>query len=331
MYYSSMRNYGCRFKEIVFHGCRSLIIENERISTLVLLGKGADIAEFVHKPSDTDVLWRSPGGYNLLDQPRTGREAYFGGWFTAFPNAGEPCSYSGAHIQRFGDARFLPFEYCVEKDTAEEVSLRVFCKTNCLPMLLERTMTLRSGESCLLMNERITNLSHIPLDYTMGHHPNISKPFLDEHCVLELPDCELTVLEADASGAVEPRCVGRYPLYTDAGKTVDVRKIPSFDCSDPELSMLYLRNFTGNRACVKNQQTGLSFFIEWDEKVFRGMLLCRAFVQQKWSDTFGFRYILVPFVLSSHHACLAEALRHGDALLLSPGETQNTWIRLGFE
>jgi hypothetical protein len=37
-------------------------MENELIRVTVLADKGADIIEFLHKPTDTDFLWRSPQG-----------------------------------------------------------------------------------------------------------------------------------------------------------------------------------------------------------------------------------------------------------------------------
>ena len=41
------RNYGCRHKEIIYKGYRTLIIENEKIRTTILVDKGSDIIEFL--------------------------------------------------------------------------------------------------------------------------------------------------------------------------------------------------------------------------------------------------------------------------------------------
>ena len=62
MFYSHERNYGCRITEYIYRGLRTIILENELIRVTILADKGSDIIEFLHKPTDTDFLWRSPLG-----------------------------------------------------------------------------------------------------------------------------------------------------------------------------------------------------------------------------------------------------------------------------
>lgn len=330
MRYYSNRNYGCRFKEVSIGSCRSLILENELISALILLDKGSDIAEFVYKKTDTDIFWRSPGGLDLLNQPYTGREVYEGGWFEAFPNAGEPCSCGGASLQRFGDARFIPWEYSVIEDSPEKVVIKTFAKSNCLPLFIEKTITIESNKATLRFDEKAANPNHVAYDFTWGHHPNISRPFLDGDCEVEMASGTFHLLKPAENGLTEAEQIGTWPFFTDNGKTIDARRIPSFESEEPELSMLYLSDI-GKYARVRNRRTGLSFIIKWDEKIFKGMLMCRAFCQQKWNATFGYRYILCLFFLSSFRACLADALRYDDAIHLEPGESCTTFFEIGIE
>jgi hypothetical protein len=330
MHYMSNRNYGCRFKEITLNGCRSLLMENELVSALVLLDKGSDIAEFVYKKTDTDFFWRSPNGLDLLGQPNCGREPYVGGWFEAFPNAGEPCVYNKTPIERFGDIRFLAWEYSVIEDTPEVLSIKTFVRTNTLPLTLEKTMTLRTGDAHLYFDEKVTNLSFLPMDFTWGHHPNISRPFLDENCEVEMESGTFHLLNTDKNGVTTPEEIGVWPYFTIDGKTIDARRIPPFSSKEPELSMLYLNNI-GSSLKIRNRKSGLSFTMNWDEKTFKGMLMCRAFLGQEWNSTFGYRYILVPFILSSYHACLTDALRYNDAIHLEPGQCAVSSFRFGAE
>ena len=61
--YQLERNHGCRVSDAwTFRGLKTAVIENELLRIVVLIDKGADIYQFVHKPSDTDFLWRSPWG-----------------------------------------------------------------------------------------------------------------------------------------------------------------------------------------------------------------------------------------------------------------------------
>ena len=73
-------------------------MENELLRVTVLADKGADIFEFVHKPSDTDFMWRTPWGVRdpSLFIPSTGwgegvwHDMYEGGWQTIAPTGGYP-------------------------------------------------------------------------------------------------------------------------------------------------------------------------------------------------------------------------------------------------
>ena len=75
MHYRIERNYGCRISDSwTYRGHKTAIIENEILRVVVLIDKGADIYEFLHKPSDTDFVWRSPWGVRDPKQfvPTTG-------------------------------------------------------------------------------------------------------------------------------------------------------------------------------------------------------------------------------------------------------------------
>src|SRR2546425_9898421 len=63
--YTHERNYACRITECTFRGLRSVILENQIIRISVAADKGADIYEFLHKPTDTEFLLRTPAGTAL--------------------------------------------------------------------------------------------------------------------------------------------------------------------------------------------------------------------------------------------------------------------------
>ena len=57
------RNHGCRVMTgLSIHGVAAVILENEIVRLTILAGKGGDVFEFLHKPSDTDFMWRNPLG-----------------------------------------------------------------------------------------------------------------------------------------------------------------------------------------------------------------------------------------------------------------------------
>lgn len=53
------RNYGCRLRRYLLDGVEMLSLENQLLKVVFALGKGADIVEFLYKPTDTDVMWHS--------------------------------------------------------------------------------------------------------------------------------------------------------------------------------------------------------------------------------------------------------------------------------
>lgn len=324
MNYMSNRNYGCRIKEIVLKGCRSLILENDMLQLVLLLDKGADIVEFTYKKTDTDFMWRSPAGYDLLTQGRGESNCYIGGWFECFPNAGDRCTYKGMDIPFYGDVRHLPWEYSIQEDTPEVLKVRLFVKSNVQPLKLERVLTVKINTASVLMEEYVTNLSNSAIDFTWGHHPNIGAPFLNEDCMIELPGADICALERDAEGRLREIALGSWPFMERNGEKTDLRPIPAPHENKHEL--VYLKNLKGNWAAVRDSEKGLGFALTWDSKVFGNMLLWRAFEAVDWRQVFGHLYILCFLLKSSHFSPIADAVAQGSQLTLAPGEALSTWL-----
>jgi len=117
MPYTHERSFGCRVNdEFTYRGLRVLTLENSLIKVSVLLDKGADIFEFIHKPSDTDFMWRSPLGVrpqpmNLNTIPAAEgdfMDYYEGGWQEVFPSGGRPCVYKGGQMGLHGEVWGIP-------------------------------------------------------------------------------------------------------------------------------------------------------------------------------------------------------------------------------
>ena len=91
MHYQYERTSGCRISDAwTYRGLRTAILENNLIRVVVLIDKGADIYEFTHKPTDTEMLWRSPWG--VRDPQKylsTSGSPYRAGW-TFMRAAGRP-------------------------------------------------------------------------------------------------------------------------------------------------------------------------------------------------------------------------------------------------
>ena len=98
---------------IVGRACRALTLENDWLSTTVLLDQGADIHTLVFKPKGVDVLWKPPrpprepgvGPAPAGDSFGVWLAYYRGGWQIIFPNFGPAGEYKGALLDFPGGPR----------------------------------------------------------------------------------------------------------------------------------------------------------------------------------------------------------------------------------
>ena len=89
-----------------------MVLENDLLRVVVLVDKGADVYQLVHKPTDVDFLWRSRWGVRDPSKfsPTTGSgeglwlDMYEGGWQTVLPAGGFPTKYGGADLGLHAEA-----------------------------------------------------------------------------------------------------------------------------------------------------------------------------------------------------------------------------------
>ena len=170
-------------------GSGPAVLENELLRVVVLIDKGADVYEFLHKPTDTDFVWRSPWGVRDPSKfvPTTGSHAelwldqYEGGWQTVLPGGGFPVPVRGhspgpprrGQTPCRGDA-------CIVEDTPERVALKCWVRTARTPFYFEKTMTLESGSAVLKTDELLVNEGEETTHAVWGEHIAIGEPFLNE-------------------------------------------------------------------------------------------------------------------------------------------------------
>jgi galactose mutarotase-like enzyme len=275
--YTRGRNYACRISESVFRGLGCVTLENQLIRVSVAADKGADIYEFLHKPTDTEFLLRTPLG--LRRQPATlptinlregsFSDFYEGGWQELLPVAGDfPSESKGAQFGQHGEVALLPWSYRINEDTPERISITFSVDTTRTPFHLDRTMILEDGEPALQIRETLRNDGDEPLEFMWAHHPAFGWPFLEEGCRIDLPPCEVIVLGSEApstSRLVEqdsewPQVRGKN------GKMVDLSQMPGPEAKAHDLA--FLRGFAQGKYSIANPRSDLSFQLTWENKVF---------------------------------------------------------------
>jgi hypothetical protein len=331
------RHWGCRVNDrITWHGYHALLMQNELLQIVVLLDKGAEIVQFLYKPLDVDFLWRAPN--SLQDSthfiPAGGSPAapffdhWSGGWFEVVPNGGPACEYKGASLGYYAETINLPWQYRILDDRPERVSIGLWVTTYRTPFLLQKTLTLETGNPSLFIQERLTNQGEEPMEFMWGHHPVVGSPFLDESCYLSAPACNVEVFHAEdgPDHRMGLHQVERWPIIKDChGHPLDLRHVPP--ASARTMDNCYLRDFESGWIAITNRNRGVGFGLAWDAEVFRYVWLWQAFGGGLGFPWYGRTYNIGLEPWTSYPCVgLAEAVQRGTAARLAGGQSLETWL-----
>ena len=307
------------------HTC--LWMENEVLKMAVLPHKGADIPEFIHKPSGIQFLMKTPTGLQPPGEhsPVDFLENYEGGWQELFPNANDACEVRGRSIPFHGEVALLPWEFQILQDDAQacEITLAVRCLQT--PFYLERRMRLQQGSSQLEIMEKVTNQADEPWPFVWGHHLTLGDQFLEGGCRLDVPAQIMvtpdqlyepeTARLAPAQSSLWPFARGRQP-----GEVVDLRLIPGRQVHTHD--DIFLRVPDYGTWSVTNPRLGLRFVLEWDPSIFQWVTLWMPYGGAELPPLTGIYGVgIEPW---TSRFSLAQAVAQGQALSLAPGESLTT-------
>jgi hypothetical protein len=270
------RHYGCRITDdLIYKGMRTVFLENNLIRVGILLDKGADIFQFIHKASDTDFLWVSPQGLIPPDRFKATSalssgaflDNYHGGWQEIFPGGG-PTTYRGAELGLHGEVTQLGWDCDILEDTPTRIAIRLCVDCVRTPFRLERVMRLEADRPSLFIEERLTNLSPEPQQFMWGHHPAFGAPFLREGVRLFVPagKAEAHHPQFADSGLLEPGASFDWPLASAGGGRLDLSCVPGPEAGYAEL--IYLKEFTAGWYAVIDPEQRLGFGLTWPVDVF---------------------------------------------------------------
>jgi hypothetical protein len=331
------RHWGCRVNdEVTMHGLRALLIQNELIQVVILIDKGGEVVQFLHKPSDTDFLWRAPNALhnparfttNGSPAPAPFFDHWSGGWIEVVPNGGTACENKGAPLGFYGDTINIPWQYRILEDTPQRVRVAMWVKTYRTPFLLQRIVTIESGKAALFFEESLTNTGSETMDYMWGHHPVVGMPFLDESCRISAPPARVEVLH-DEDGPdyrFGLHQVGKWPFIKDRnGAPLDLRIVPPV--TGRTMDNCYLSEFEKGWIAISNANKKVGFGLAWDADVFRYIWVWEALGGGIGYPWYGRTYnIGIEPWTGFPCAGLNEAVTRKTAMQLKAGESTHAWL-----
>ena len=338
MHYQVERNHGCRVSDSwTFRGLKTAVLENELLRVVVLVDKGADIYQLVHKPTDVDFLWRSPWGVRDPTRftPTTGSglglwlDVYEGGWQTVLPAGGFPSEYGAIDMGLHGEVSTVPWDCTIVEDTADRVSIRLWVRAARTPFFFEKTLALSAGSAVLEIDEALTNEGEETANCVWGEHIALGPPFLSEDCVIDLPGG--TVLnderEFDPSNRLKAGDRAPWP-WTEAkdGERIDLSRVPPKSVRAYDMS--YITDMPEGWYAITNQRTGVGFGVHFPKELFNYLWYWQSFGGGFGYPWYGRTYNLglEPFT-SYDNRGLATAAENATALVLEPGQRVEASLR----
>jgi hypothetical protein len=324
--YTHERNFGCRIGAGTLRGLQTLTLENELLRVTFLVDKGTDVYEFLHKPTDTDFMWRSPLGVRDPSKfvPSIARpdgaflDFYEGGWQECLPTGGNALEYAGTVFGLHGEVSLMPWSYAVLQDDPEQVQVRFQVRTYRSPFWVEKTVTLARHSAALRFHERLVNEGAEAFDLVWGHHPAFGAPFLDPSCVIDLPDAEVRTLTLGESSRCQEGEGFRWPQVAGrGGETLDLSHIPGPEARAHDLAFLTVLRDGWYALTNRDRQVG--FGMTWPVDVFPALWFWQVYCGAYGSPWFGRTYNIALEPWSAPYSTVDEARRHNAHRTLGPG------------
>lgn len=250
----------------------ALVLENDVLSTTILLDKGADIYELIYKPKGIDILWKSPWGlreparhfYSASHSLAGWLETYAGGWQELFPSGGGPALYKGIELNFHGEASMIAWDYEITELSSQVAEVRLFTRLARSPFAIERSMRVEAGRPVLTLAGKINNYGGEAVDYMWSHHPAYGAPFLSEHCLVDV-GAKTLLADDEYVGTNNPLTVGTaypWPLVN----STDMSVVPGQ--ATPRDTLAYFKDFDEPWCAITNTELGVGIGMTWDKAMF---------------------------------------------------------------
>jgi galactose mutarotase-like enzyme len=333
------RNSGLRGEtDATLRGWRIATIENRSLRVTVATGKGADVIEFLHKPTDIDLTYRTLRDLRTYEQVRSTfptpdgffTDAYAGGWQEVLPNGGASSSLAGADLAQHGETSATPFTADLRRPRNGRLELVCTARTTAVPLDVTRTFALDEDATRMELRTDVRNPTGVRLPLSWGLHLAFGAPFVGPGSRIELPPGTAVVPHAKAvypSGRRLAPEAGRWPTArADTGEEIDLSVLPP---AGTRSDLAYLRPPVGRYTIASDV---LRVQVEWDLGLQPYLWYWQEFGAVDTAPWWGAEYVigLEPFS-SAPGGGIAEVLDGGTARWIEPGQTLSAAYSIGVE
>ena len=334
--YIHTRNYGCRMRRYIYNDVDMLSMENEKMKIVISLGKGADIVELVHKPSDTDFMWHSFNELKNINHISTVAsnggsflDSYSGGWQELFPVYGAETTYHGAEMGIHGEACIYPWNCETVTDEPECIEVKLTLRTIRSPFLLEKHIKLLENDSTLYMAQKVTNLGSKEMDFMWGHHPAFGFPFLDDSVKLHLngtPHTKVPGYTISNNCPFNKETEGAWPILTDKnGNQFDLSRV--YNPKDKMYIQYLISDLQDGQYELVNHNKNIGIRMKWDKNIFSYLWVWAVYCGLEEYPWYGRNYVFAVEPWSSAPGRCYEDAKLADTLLhLAAGESIETQL-----
>ena len=250
-----------------YEGIDAVFMENRYLRIMILPGKGGDILEFRDKRTDVDVLWHAEHNWHPPDSrtvpsvgPTTWLDHYPGGWQLNLPLAGFTDDFGGTPYGLHGESALIPWDSSLSEGE-DSVTLELRTELVRYPFAVERTLTLPRDEPTLEIEESVTNLGGVDLEYVWQQHIALGRPLIGPAARLDVP-AGSGVVESygpeHENARLQSGSTFEWPHApgTD-GETVDLREFPPEDSTIHDVA--YATALSDGWYAVTNTDLDLGF------------------------------------------------------------------------
>lgn len=300
--------------DYTWRGFRAVVLENRALRAMFLPELGGKLWSLIDKRHDREVLWHNP---RLQPRPAQYGAAYddwfCGGWDELFPNDA-PTAHAGEPYPDHGEWWAMPFDVEIIR-SSDECGIRLRRTGVVTNTAIQKTITLRAGESQLRMAYALTNHSYKPLDYLWKLHPAMP--------VTPASRIDMPVRQVIVDAGFRDRLGGdvdqfTWPWADTRNGRVDMRLIP------PETArtcdFYYGVDLTAGWCALTDTQNRWGAGLAFDPHVFRSVWVFGAY--GGWRDLYA--TILEP--CTGYPYRLEDAVAAGTASRIDAGHTLHTHV-----